>query len=203
MVEYATALRWISERYPRTLLDVGPGVSSWPHLLGAAGIRVTALDQIDSYWGQMVFNRHYEITRGDITRPERGPTFDMVSCISTLEHIPDHRAAVRGMIDSLRPGGVLVLTCPYNEHDFYDNVYSRPTASYGSDYRFIARQYSRRELDAWLQDTGGELIEIERWRFFTGSFWTEGERIAVPTAASADEPHQLGCFLIQKPASTP
>jgi SAM-dependent methyltransferase len=198
LVEYATALRWISERYPRTLLDVGPGVSSWPHLLAAAGVQVTALDQMDSYWGRRLFNRHFALSRGDITQRRLKPMFDAVTCISTLEHIPDHRAAFAGMMDSLVPGGFLILTCPYNERDFYDNVYAEQGASYGADYEFICRQYSRRELDAWLEDTGGELVEAERWRFFTGGFWTEGQRMPKPTPAHADESHQIGCFLIRK-----
>ena len=102
------------------------------------------------------------------------------------------------MMDSLVPGGSLILTCPYNERDFYDNVYAEQGASYGGDYEFICRQYSRRELDAWLRDTGGELLEAERWRFFTGEFWTDGRRIPRPTPARADEAHQIGCFLIRK-----
>jgi SAM-dependent methyltransferase len=203
LVEYATALRWISERYPRTLLDVGPGESSWPHLLASQGVLVTALDQVESYWGGTFFNRHYEVSRGDITQPGFGPRFDAVTCISTLEHIPDHRAAFRGMMESLVPGGVLIVTCPYNEHQYYENVYAERTASYGANFRFICRQYSRRELDSWLQDTGGDLIEAERWRFFSGAFWTEGELIPVPRRATIDDPHQLGCFLIQKRSSNP
>jgi SAM-dependent methyltransferase len=206
LVEYATALRWISERYPRTLLDVGPGESSWPHLLGAEGVQVTALDQVESYWGGRFFsffNRHYDVSRGDITRPGFAPTFDAVTCISVLEHIPDHRAAFRGMMESLVPGGVLILTCPYSEHQYYDNVYAERTASYGGGFGFICRQYSRRELDTWLADTSSELVEAERWRTFSGAFWTEGERISVPARATANEPHQLGCFLIRKPSSTP
>jgi len=202
LIEYAAALRWISERYPRTLLDVGPGDSSWPHLLAAQGVQVTALDQVVSYWGGTMlpfFNRHYAVSRGDITRPGFAPTFDAVTCISVLEHISDHRAAFRGMMDSLVPGGVLILTCPYNEYQYYDNVYAEKTASYGGDFSFICRQYSGRELDTWLSDTNSELVEAQRWRVFSDSFWTEGQRISVPTLATPSEPHQLGCFLIRKP----
>jgi hypothetical protein len=107
------------------------------------------------------------------------------------------------MMESLVPGGVVILTCPYNEHEYYDNVYAERTASYGAEFRFICRQYSRRELDTWLDDTGGELVETERWRFFSGAFWTEGERLRVPTVATKNDPHQLGCFLIQKQSSKP
>lgn len=39
-------------------------------------------------------------------------SYDLVTCISVLEHIPDDAAAIRQMWDVLRPGGTLVVTVP-------------------------------------------------------------------------------------------
>jgi len=43
-------------------------------------------------------------------------TFDLITCISVLEHIPDDGAALRAMLAMLRPGGTLVLTLPCMSH---------------------------------------------------------------------------------------
>lgn len=47
---------------------------------------------------------------------ERAPyaraSFDLITCISVLEHIPEDQAAVRTMWSLLKPGGKLILTLP-------------------------------------------------------------------------------------------
>lgn len=198
LIEYATALRWIAERYPDSLLDVGPGEGVWPRLLQAEGIEVTAIDEIRGYWSGQYVNRHFLVTPGDITRWQAPRQFACVTCISALEHIPDHRAAIRSMFAALADGGDLILTFPFNEHRYYDNVYALSSSSYSPDIGYIAQQYSRRELETWLADTGAELVELELWRVWTGEHWTEGERLAKPTPATRDEPHQLACVRLRR-----
>ncbi len=130
LTEYAVALRWLAERYPMTLLDVGPGPGSWPHLLARAGIAVTAIDNMQSpERGRFLnrlsfFNRHYYVIRDEVTSPTLTQQFDCVTCLSVLELIHDHRAAVRGMFSLLKPGGFLILSCPYNERQFIENAYA-------------------------------------------------------------------------------
>jgi 2-polyprenyl-3-methyl-5-hydroxy-6-metoxy-1,4-benzoquinol methylase len=52
----------------------------------------------------------------DIRRPTTlRSRFDLISCISVIEHIDDPAAAFRSMIKLLVPGGHLVLRCPYND----------------------------------------------------------------------------------------
>jgi SAM-dependent methyltransferase len=205
LTEYAVALRWLAERYPPTLLDVGPGPSSWPHLVARTGIAVTAIDNMESPWRgrflnrQRFFNRHYYVIRDDVTSPTLQERFDCVTCLSLLGLVPDHRAAVRGMFSLLEPGGILILSCPYNEHRFIDNAYALP----GADTAYatagaICRQYSRAELDAWLAENGGRLVERELYRCFTGDFWSIGERVAPAVQAGPDDLHHLACMCIEK-----
>jgi len=199
LVEYSTALRWIAERYPKRLLDVGPGEGVWPRLLDAEGIEVVALDEVRGYWGSRFANRHFKVTPGDITRAGvvTPASFDCVTCISTLEHIPDHRAAMQNMLDALVPGGELIVTVPYNERHSHPNVYALPTASYGTT-SYIAQQFSRHEVDEWTGRPDVELLELERWCVFTGDHWTEGDRAPVPKRVGADEKHQLACLRFRR-----
>jgi SAM-dependent methyltransferase len=190
LTEYSVAFRWLAERYPQSLLDVGPGPGSWPHVVARTGVAVTAIDNMHASWEgkllnrQRFFNRHYYVIRDDITRPQLVQEFDCVTCLNILGLVEDHRAALRGMFSVLKPGGFLIVSCPYNEHQFVASA--------------SARQYSRAELDGWLSENGGTLVEQELYRCFTGELWAVGERVTPPVRASADELHHMTCMLIQK-----
>lgn len=58
----------------------------------------------------------------DVTALRLGDaSLDGVVSLDVLEHVPDHRAALREFARVLRPGGVLVLTVPFYEREA-DNV---------------------------------------------------------------------------------
>jgi SAM-dependent methyltransferase len=53
------------------------------------------------------------VVRGECTQiPFLEGSFDIVTALDVLEHIPDDRKAVAEMIRVLKPGGLLVLTVP-------------------------------------------------------------------------------------------
>jgi SAM-dependent methyltransferase len=195
--QFEFAMRAVARHMPRELLDAGSGVSSWPHLLASCGIRVTATDEIRGYWGSM-FNRHYHVIADDITASTLDREFDMVTCLGVLTTIPDDRAAIHNLFRLVKPGGHLVLTVAYKEDEAVPNAYALPGASYGAGYRFIARQFSRAEVDGWLAAEGGEIEQQEYFRVFTGPYWAAGERLEPPLRVGVDEPHQYTALSIRK-----
>lgn len=56
--------------------------------------------------------RHEDVTGLTIATA----SLDAVVSLDVLEHVPDHRAALREFARVLRPDGVLVLTVPFHEH---------------------------------------------------------------------------------------
>ena len=196
VVEYAFALECLSRLCPRSLLDVGSGTKAWPQLLADCGYQVTAIDEGASYWGVSPVNRHYHLLRDDITAPTLTSDFDAITCISVLEHIQAHDAAVRGLRTLLKPGGHAVLTFPYNADRFVENVYALPGVSYGTDAPYICRVYSDREIQTWLGE-GFELVRQSYYRVFTGELWAFGERLPSPVETGAAEPHHLTCLLLR------
>jgi len=195
--QFEFAMRAVARHMPREVLDAGSGVSSWPHLLASCGIRVTATDEMHSYWGSM-FNRHYHVIPDDITASKLDRQFDMVTCLGVLTTIGDDRPAIANLFRLVRPGGHLVLTIAYKEDEAVPNAYALPGASYGQGFRFIARQFSRAEVDAWLAAGGGEIEEQEYFRVFRGEYWAGGERLEPPVRVSVDEPHQYSALCIRK-----
>jgi SAM-dependent methyltransferase len=197
-VEYRFVFENLALAMPRTVLDVGTGKTALPQLMRTCGFLVTAMDNVRDYWPSGMVNRHYHVVDDDILSPRtRGP-FDMVTCISTLEHIRDHARAVRNMFALLRPGGRLVLTFPYNDARYCDNVYALP-GSIGADrHPFVTQAFSRAEVEAWLAENGAAVVAQEYWRFFTGAFWTLGDRVVPPVRSSRSELHQIACLALEK-----
>jgi SAM-dependent methyltransferase len=197
-VEYRFAFQHLTRVWPKTVLDVGTGRCALPSLMRTCGFVVSAIDNVGDYWPKGMFNRHYHIIDEDILAPKIRDRYDFVTCISTLEHIRDHNRAVSMMFSLLRPGGTLLLSFPYNESTYVENVYAMP-GSIGADrYSFTTQVFSRREIDTWLEQNRAELCDQEFWQFFTGEFWTIGDRIVPPVPASRNAPHQISCIVLRK-----
>lgn len=197
--EFAFVFRQINRCAPRTVLDVGSGTTALPALLSDCGCVVTAIDNIRDYWPAGMINRRWHVVDDDITRTRLPGPFDMVTCISVLEHIVDYRSAVRSMMQLLKPGGHWVLAGPYTELEHVENCYGvSGTHESMRNLPYICRSYSRADLDDWLADTDGELVEAEFWKGWSGRHWALGERIAPPLPSDRDSAHNHACFLIRR-----
>ena len=98
-------------------------------------------------------------------------SFDAAYSVSVLEHIPDDgdSAAMRELMRVVRPGGVVVVTVPYDRRyreTFVDGpVYERKPL--GSEAVFYERHYDRESLTKRLLGQGtAEVVDL--------SFWGEG-----------------------------
>ena len=116
----------------------------------------------------------------NILAPSLKDKFDFITCISVLEHIPQHDEAIDSMFALLSPGGYVALTFPYNEREYVENVYALPGAGYGRDLPYVCQVYSRSQVDRWLARNHGKLVAQEYGRMFTGEYWTFGERLRPP-----------------------
>ncbi len=202
-VEYRFVLQYLSSLTAVKILDVGTGMTALPQLLRDCGYLVTAVDNVDDYWkGRDFTNRHYYVIDDNIIDPSLKERFDFITCISVLEHIPQHDRAVESMFALLNPGGYLALTFPYNEVDYIENVYVLPGSCFGPQ-PYVCQIYSRSQVDGWLVRNRGKLIAQEYWRMYTGQYWTFGERLRPPVQVDRDERHHLTCLLLQKDEGTP
>jgi SAM-dependent methyltransferase len=199
-IEFRFVFEQLGRIYPQTILDIGTGSTALPHLMWNCGFLVTATDNIRDYWTSDVFNRHYHVIDDDITNTRLQQKFDVVTCISVLEHIEKSEAAIDNMFGLLNPNGHLILSCPYTEHEYVKNVYQLPGSTYGQDAAFICQSYSRKELDNWLARNNGEIVRQEFWQFWEGEFWTVGKQTLPPKQVTVEDRHQLSCLLIRKRA---
>ncbi len=82
--------------------------------------------------------------------PFRSDTFDAITALDVLEHLPDDRPALRELRRVLKPDGVLIITVPayrflWSKHDIALHHY---------------RRYTARELRARLHEAGFEVRKL-------------------------------------------
>ena len=197
-IEFAFAFRKLAELYPQTVLDVGTGTTALPHLMRNCGFLVTAIDNIRDYWTTDVLNRHYHVIDDDITKTRLKASFDLITCISVLEHVQRFDEAMANMANLLNPGGHLILTCPYSEASYVRNVYELPGSSYGQGAPYATQSFSRREIGRWTAECQLAVVEQEFWQCWTGGHWTVGSRVLPPRRVAATDLHQLTCLHFRK-----
>ncbi|HZL50615.1 MAG TPA: class I SAM-dependent methyltransferase [Terracidiphilus sp.] len=198
-MEFAFALKALADNHPESVLDVGTGTTAFPHLLRNCGYVVTAIDNVKDYWPEGMVNRHWPVLDVDIVRPNGRSLggFDAITCVSVLEHIENHVAAIQNMASLLKPSGILVLTTPFSHHNPHPNVYLHADTLRDPRLPYICRSSSGAELEQWIS-CGLSLERKQLWSMFTGPVWATGK--PCPWRESSEsQPHQLGCFLFRKP----
>ena len=197
-VEYGFVFNCLAELAPSTVLDVGAGTTALPSLLRTCNYRVTAIDNISDYWPHGMRNRHFYVLDDDITGSKLTEQYDIVLCISVLEHVVEYERALATMASLTKPGGHVLITCPYGESAGSANCYDRED-SYGKDFPFICRQFTRTDFEQWCHRTGAELVKQEWWRFFDSQYWSCGKQVQPPQKVRPHELHQHSCLLARIP----
>lgn len=149
------------------LLDVGSATSRFLHDLPAS-CSVYAIDLRPTPRQPGV-----EVVRGDVLRAPFPPaSFDVITCISTIEHIGlavydqggdkfGDEVAMRHLRQLLRPGGRLLLTAPFGRRAvtawlrvYDDSAFHRLT----NGYRRLSVEYYRRDGDSFVPCRREELV---------------------------------------------
>jgi ubiquinone/menaquinone biosynthesis C-methylase UbiE len=94
------------------LLDVGCGTGHWLFFFRMAGYRVVGLDLSPQMLdvAKVKFASEIQLVRADGDGlPFKDHSFDIVSCITTLEFVSDHIRTLREMWRCLKSGGRLVI----------------------------------------------------------------------------------------------
>lgn len=166
-------LRYVADRMPLAgakVLDVGCGAGLLSEAMALAGAHVTALDLAPEL--VKVARLHalesgatvdYRVQAVEEVAAAAPATFDIVTCMEMIEHVPDPPAVIRACAMALKPGGRL----------FVSTINRTPAAFalaiVGAEY--IARllpkgthQYRDfvrpSELAGWLRDVGLELEDV-------------------------------------------
>lgn len=164
---------WIDERAPvagRRILDVGCGGGILAEALARRGAQVTGIDLGEAPLA--VARLHgiesdvavdYRRIAAEALAAETPGTFDVVTCLEMLEHVPDPAAVVRACAALVKPGG----------HLFFSTINRNPKAFalaiIGAEYLLgllprgthtYARFIRPAELAAWCRSAGLEVHDM-------------------------------------------
>jgi SAM-dependent methyltransferase len=142
--------RTIAMPRPAKILDVGCGT----------GLEIELLQRYGEVWGVDVERRMIDACRRrglrnvDVARAERlafdDETFDLITCLDTIEHIDDDRAVMRELSRIGKPGSHVCMTVPAGPALF------GPFDKLAGHYR----RYSRRSLAALLTGAGYSIVRL-------------------------------------------
>lgn len=191
-LEFSYLFNQISHLWPRTAIDVGTGMSPLPAMLQNCGILTSAIDNIEDYWENDMLNKHFWVKNEDITCLVNNQKYDLVCCISVLEHINDHDKALKGLTSLLKDtNSRLILTFPYTEDSYCSNVYEEELSAVTQKFTFKTQSFSRKNIDTWIKVNNLKIYDQHYWRYFSGKYWTCGDRLNKPIISSKDNVHQL------------
>ena len=149
--------RLIDEHGPTaraSVLDVGCSVGDLLVGLGEAlpGWRRVGLEPSESA-ARFALERGLEVATGDLETSLPEDRFELVCCISALEHVFDPRIALERLLRVLAPGGLLVLEVPDS---------TRPIAQVAEFYSFEhLSHFTRSSLAHCLREVGLEPIAFD------------------------------------------
>jgi 2-polyprenyl-6-hydroxyphenyl methylase / 3-demethylubiquinone-9 3-methyltransferase len=166
-------LRYVDRAAPlagRTVLDVGCGGGILSEAMARGGARVLGIDLTPAllevaalHAGEAEVSLEYRAVAAEDLAAERPASFDLVTCMEMLEHVPDPAAVVRALAALVKPGGdVIVSTLNRNPRAFV-------VAILGAEYlaRILPRgthEYLKfirpSELTRWGREAGLELKDL-------------------------------------------
>lgn len=84
-------------------------------------------------------------------------SFDLITCLSVLEHIPEDKAAIKTMWSLLCPGGKLILTLPCMSKPLEQYISNNPYGVLSADdgYTFWQRYYDFKRLESSIYSVTG------------------------------------------------
>ena len=175
---------YINNKFPvdgLKVLDVGCGGGLLAEALDSKGAEVTAIDVTEAnievaklHAQKMQIKIDYRLVTAEELAQKESQSFDVVSCLEVIEHVPDPGQLIKACSDLLKPDGQMFLsTLNRNPRSFI-------TAILGAEYIFNilpkgthewAKFIKPSELEGFMRDAGIKLIE-SKGMFYNPIFHT-------------------------------
>lgn len=144
----------------RTVLDVACGGGRWLELLASRGARIAGVDIAEravKYCRETLPQGDFHVAAAE-QLPFETQSFDVVTCMGSLEHFADKPAALREMLRVAKPDARFVILVPNA------GFATRRMGLFRGTLQTVIREdvYTLPEWDRLLSESG--MTVIDRWR---------------------------------------
>jgi 2-polyprenyl-3-methyl-5-hydroxy-6-metoxy-1,4-benzoquinol methylase/organic radical activating enzyme len=170
--EYAYLLLYSGHRHRGKVLEVGSAKSVLPYFLASEGYDVTIMD-VDDLALQRKLGAKFGVKslQGDMRKPQTAlvDQFDLISCLSVVEHVDQDTKAVLNLAKCLRRGGILVISTDFfTQHLEYPDanrtiVTDRPAGSHTDSRTYTPATFEARILEP-LEAAGLSRLGVTNWQ---------------------------------------
>ena len=143
-------------------LDIGAGTGANVDFAREYGFRSVALEYDPDYAHNIVA----PAVRGAAGHlPFQAETFDLVTIIHVLEHLPRHRWALSEIRRVLKAGGSLIIEVPgkYSLQELLNYVYARAALQAKDRHLAHCNYYTYSSLRRMLEDSGFVIDDERTW----------------------------------------
>lgn len=149
-----------------SVLDGGAGFGQHTYSMSnfSKKWQITAVDIIpeqvedcNRFFGQIGKGQQIKFEQADLTKFSRPNTFDMVVSVDVMEHILDDVAVFKNFCQSLKPGGVLLVSTPSDQGG--SDVHDDHEESFIAEH--VRDGYNTKEIDDKLKSAGFSKVEVK------------------------------------------
>ena len=147
------------------ILDAGSGFGQYTWIIARKN-RKWKVDSIDIKQGQiddckLFFSKagfvNADFQYGDLTLYKRPDRYDLILSVDVMEHIENDLQVFKNFYDSLKPGGVLLISTPSDQGG--SDVNHKHQASFIDEH--VRDGYAISEIDRKLRSSGFNLVEAK------------------------------------------
>lgn len=157
MWEYGRLIEILKDRKPTDMLDVGGSGSALPQCAATLGYDVTIIDFDDETQRineqNKILNTNVKFIGADFLNTGAGK-YDVVACVSTIEHVPNDDAFFIKLLDSCNQYGIVYITCDF----FTSSIHPNEPPTYKN---WVNRTYTKEKLEEMLR-----LAELKGFRLY-------------------------------------
>jgi len=150
---------------PLQIADAGSGFGQYVYYLaktfprsGIRGldIKQEQVDDCNAFFASIGLQEHVSFEYADLIRLRVGETYDLVLCVDVMEHIEEDRIVLANFYNSLKPGGILLISTPSDQGG--SDVHHAHDSSFIDEH--VRDGYGIEEMEEKLKSAGFSELRI-------------------------------------------